>query len=93
MSFACVCVCVCVCVDVPVRRRGKQSQDDVPALHAYDVAGGVEQVEVEVRVSRDGAVQPGLQERSPLLLQHTLGAPEIPLTHTSHPGQIGRAHV
>lgn len=47
---------------VPVCRRGEHPQDDVPAVHPDDGAGGVEQVEVEVGIPGDGAVQAGLQE-------------------------------
>lgn len=60
-----------ICV-VPVSRSGEHSQNYVPAVHPDDGAGGVEQVKVEVGIPGDGAVQTGLQEGRPLLLQDTL---------------------
>lgn len=57
-----------VWVCVPVRGCWKDPQDDVSALHAYDGAGGLQQVEVEVRVSGDWAVQTRFQKRRPLAL-------------------------
>lgn len=45
---------------LPVCWRGEHPQDDVPAVHPDDGAGGVEEVKVEVGVTRDGAVQTGL---------------------------------
>lgn len=39
-------------ISVPVGGRGEEAQDDVAPLHVDDVAGGVQEVEVEVRVSR-----------------------------------------
>lgn len=69
---------------LPVRGRGEDPQDDVPAVHPDDGAGGVQEVEVEVGVAGDGAVESGLQEGRPLLLQHALGPPLVPLAHPSH---------
>lgn len=69
---------------VPVCWSGEHPQDDVPAMHPDDGAGGVEQVEVEVGVAGDGAVEAGLQEGRPLLLQDTLGPTLVPFTHPSH---------
>lgn len=85
-----MCVCtfvrekgIFVCV-VPVSRSGKHPQDDVSAVHPDDGAGGVEQVKVEVGVPGDGAVQTGLQERRPLLLQDTLRPTLITFAHPRH---------
>lgn len=69
---------------VPVGRGGEHPQDDVPAVHPDDGAGGVQQVEVEVGVTGNRAVQTGLQERRPLLLQDALGAAAIALAHPGH---------
>lgn len=55
-------------------------------MHADDGAGGVQQVEVEVGVAGDGAVESGLQEGRPLLLQHALRPSLVPLAHSSHSG-------
>ncbi len=65
----------------------------VPALHAYDGAGGLQQVEVEVRVSRDRAVQTCFQKRRPLTLQNPLRAPQITFTHTCHAGHHHLIHT
>lgn len=69
---------------LPVGGRGEDPQDDVPAVHPDDGAGGVQQVEVEVGVAGDGAVESGLQEGRPLLLQHALRPSLVPLAHSSH---------
>lgn len=74
----------------PVSRGGEHPQDDVSAVHPDDGTGGVQQVEVEVGVAGDGAVQAGLQEGRPLLLQDALGAAPIPL---AHPGHAGHHHL
>lgn len=47
-------------VQVPVGWCGEHPQDDVPAVHPDDGAGGVEQVKVEVGIAGHGAVQTGL---------------------------------
>lgn len=53
-------------------------------MHPDDGTGGVQQVEVEVGVAGDGAVQAGFQEGRPLLLQDALGAAPIALAHPGH---------
>lgn len=58
--------------DPPVGGCGEDSEDDIPAVHADDGTGGMQEVEVEVRVSRDRAVQPSFQERRPLLFEDAL---------------------
>ncbi len=82
-----------VWVCVPVGGCWEDPQDDIPALHAYDGAGGLQQVEVEVRVSRDRAVQTCFQKRRPLALQHPLRAPQITFTHTCHAGHHHLIHT
>lgn len=74
----------CFSGGVPVRRGGEHPQDDVSAVHPDDGAGGVEQVEVEVGVAGDRAVQASLQEGRPLLLEDALGAAAIALAHPGH---------
>lgn len=41
-----------LCISVPVGWCGEEAQDDVASLHVDDVARGVQEVEVKVRVSR-----------------------------------------
>ncbi len=69
---------------VPVVRRGEGGHDHVAAADVDDVGDGLKDAEVEVRVSRDGAVEACLQERRPLFLQHSLRAAAVVLTHASH---------
>lgn len=71
---------------LPVWGRGEKTQDDVSSLHVDDVARGVQEVEVEVWVSWDRAVEPRLQEGGPLFLKDTLRAAQVRLAHTSHTG-------
>ena len=70
---------------VPVVGRGEGRHDDVPPVDVDDVGDGLEDVEVEVRVSGDGAVEAGLEKGRPLLLQHALGPAAVVLTHPGHP--------
>lgn len=69
---------------LPVGWSGEYGQDDVPAVHPDDGTDGVKQVKVEMGITRDRAVQTGLQERCPLLLQNTLRTTLVTLTHPSH---------
>lgn len=39
--------------DPPVGGCGEDGQDDIPAVHADDGTGGMQEIEVEVRVSWD----------------------------------------
>lgn len=71
---------------VPVRRCWKETQYDVPPLHADDVARGVQEVKVKMGISGDGAVEPCLQECSPLLLKDSRRPAEVCFAHTSHTG-------
>lgn len=73
-------------LSVPVCRCGEDAEDDVTAVHVYDGTGGVQHVEVEVGISRHGAVESGLQEGRPLLLQHALRSALVALTHPGHTG-------
>lgn len=69
---------------VPVSWSGEHPQDYVPAVHPDNRTGGVEQVKVEVGITRDRAVQTSLQERCPLLLQDSLRPTLITFTHPGH---------
>lgn len=57
---------------VPVKWRGEGGHDNITAIDADDVSDGLQDVEVEVRVSWYGAVEASFQERRPLFLQYTL---------------------
>lgn len=70
---------------LPVVRCGEGCHDDVLPIDVDDVRHGLQDVEVEVRVARDGAVQAGLEEGGPLLLQDTWRAAAVVLTHPGHP--------
>jgi len=70
----------------PVGRCGEDGQHHGAPVQLQDVRHGLDDVEVEVRVARHGAVEPGLEEGGPLLLQHPLRAPHVVLAHPGHPG-------
>lgn len=70
---------------LPVVRCGECCHDDILPIDVDDVRHGLQDVEVEVRVARDGAVQAGLEEGGPLLLQDTGRAAAVILTHPRHP--------
>lgn len=57
---------------IPVKWCGESGHDNVTAVDADDVSDSLQDVEVEVRISRDGAVEASLQERCPLFLQDAL---------------------
>lgn len=57
---------------IPVKWRGEGGHDNITAVDADDVSDSLQDVEVEVRISRDGAVEASFQERRPLFLQYTL---------------------
>lgn len=84
--------CLCLCssksclVSAPVWWSGEETQDDVSSLHVNNFTGGVQQVEVEVRVSGYGAVETCFQKRGPLFLKDTLRAAQVGLTNTGHAG-------
>lgn len=57
---------------IPVEWRGEGSHDNVTAVDADDVSDSLQDVEIEVRISWDGAVEASFQKRSPLFLQYAL---------------------
>lgn len=84
-ALAVVCENI-ACISVPVGWSGKEAQDDVSPVHVDDVACCVQEVEVKVRISRHGAVEPRLQKCGPLLLEDALRASQVCFTHTSYTG-------
>lgn len=50
-----------------------------------DLSHGLQDVEVEVGVTWDGAVEAGLEKGGPLLLQDAGRAAAVVLTHSRHP--------
>ena len=52
-----------------VVRRVEDPKDHVALPGGHDVAHGLDFVEVEGVVARDGAVEPGLEERRPLVAE------------------------
>jgi len=70
---------------LPVVRRGEGRHHDVPPVDADDIGHGLQDVEVEVGVAGDGAVQARLEERGPLLLQDAGRAAAVVLADPGHP--------
>lgn len=56
---------------VPVVRRGEGCHHYIPPIDVNDICHSLQDVEVEVGVTRDGAVQSRLEEGGPLFLQDT----------------------
>lgn len=56
----------------PVHLGGEHTHDGGGPVDVDDVGDGLEHVKVEERLPRDRAIQPGLHERRPVLLQHPL---------------------
>lgn len=56
----------------PVHLRGENAHYRGNPVDVDDVGDGLKHVEVEEGLTRDRAIQPGLHERCPVLLQHPL---------------------
>lgn len=70
---------------LPVVRCGEGCHDNVLPVDVDDVRHSLQDVEVEVGVSWDGAVEAGLEKGGPLLLQDAGRAAAVVLAHPSHP--------
>lgn len=70
---------------LPVVRCGEGCHDNILPVDVDDVRHGLQDVEVEVGVSWDGAVEAGLEKGGPLLLQDAGRAAAVVLTHPGHP--------
>lgn len=73
------------CHRIPVVRGGESRQYHIPPVNMNDFCHGLQDVEVEVGVAGDGAVQAGLQKGCPLLLQNTGRAAAVVLTDPRNP--------
>ena len=72
---------------VPVVRRGEGCHHYIPPVDVDDIRHSLQDVEVEVGVTGDGAVQARLEKWSPLLLQDAGWAAAVVLTNPGHPGK------
>lgn len=70
---------------LPVVRCGEGGHDNILPIDVDDVSHSLQDVEVEMGVAWDGAVEAGLEKRGPLLLQDAGRAAAVVLTHPSHP--------
>lgn len=70
----------------PVHLRGEDPHDGGDPVNADDVSDGLKHVKVEEGLPRHRAVQPGLHERCPVLLQHPLRPADVVL---ANPGDAG----
>ena len=59
-------------------------EDAIDEVLLGQMEGTLQLIIVEGDLSRAGAVEPGLQEGSPLLLQHSWRAAHVILAHTGH---------
>lgn len=69
---------------VPVIRCGEGRHHHILPADVDDVSHSLQDVEVEVRVAGDGAVESGLEEGGPLLLQDTGRAASVVLANPGH---------
>lgn len=74
------------CLFPPVELRGEDPNHGRDTIDLNYVCDGLQDVEIEKRISRDRAVKPSLQEGSPVFLQDPLGATHVVLTNASHAG-------
>lgn len=79
------CRLASLAVWVPVVRSGEGGHHHVPPVDVDDVSHGLQDVEVEVGVAGNGAVEAGLEEGGPLFLQHARRAAAVVLTNPGHP--------
>lgn len=79
------CRLASLAVRVPVVRSGEGGHHHVSPVDVDDVSHGLQDVEVEVGVAGNGAVQAGLEEGGPLFLQHARRAAAVVLTNPGHP--------
>lgn len=70
---------------LPVVRCGEGRHHYVPPVDVDDIRHSLQDVEVEVGVTGDGAVQARLEERGPLLLQDAGRAASVDLAYPGHP--------
>lgn len=70
---------------VPVVRCGERCHDHIPPIDVKHICHSLQDVEVEMGVTRYGAVQSGLEKGGPLLLQDTGWAATVVLTNPGHP--------
>lgn len=73
-------------VSSPVHLRGEHAYHGGNPVDVYDVRDGLQDIEVEEGLPRNGAVEAGLDEGGPVLLQHALGPPHVVLAYARHPG-------
>lgn len=76
-----------------VIRCGEGCQDNITAVNTNHVGNCLQDVEIKMGVPRDGAVEASLQERRPLLLQHSLRPSHVVLTNLSHPWENYLSHA
>lgn len=70
---------------LPVIRCGEGCQDNITAMNTNHIGNCLQDVEIKMGVPGNGAIEASLQERSPLLLQHSLRPSHVILTNLSHP--------
>lgn len=70
---------------VPVVWCGESRHHYVSATDVNNICHSLQDVEVEVGVARDGAIQARLEKWGPLLLQDARRAATVILTHPRHP--------
>lgn len=64
--------------------RGEHPQHGRLLVDLHDVGQGLEDIEVEERVARHRAVEPGLQEGRPVALKNPWGTAVVVLAHAGH---------
>lgn len=72
---------------VPVVRCREGCHHYILPVDVDDICHSLQDVEVKVGVTRDGAVQTRLEKWGPLLLQDTRRAATVILTNPGHPGK------
>lgn len=72
------------CLFPPVELRGEDPNHSGDTIDLNYVCDGLQDVEIEKGISGDRAVEPSLQEGSPVFFQDPLGTTHVVLTNASH---------
>lgn len=82
---------------LPVELCGEHPDHGGDAIDLDYVRDRLQDIKVEKRISRDGAVKPSLQEWRPVFLQDPLGATHVVFTYAGHTGidslPVGQSRV
>lgn len=72
---------------VPVQLCGEDANHRGDPIYFYYICNGLQDIKVKEGFSRDRAIQAGLHEGGPVLLQNSLGSTHVILAYARHTGE------